>query len=236
MRFFLTLAAGTLLMINGAAGAPPTGTVYRLVQMDTNGVFVNLSTNIIAANGIARTGTVADAMAAHLLVTNPHAITPAMISAATAAQGAKADTAVQPTSQAPGLILDITTVTDTNTLIVAGAGETGANGSYTLTAPGTFEKGTYAVVTNAENWVLTGTSGLYTFYALTGSTPTGTWSVVLEGSGPAPTTAYTTTSVTTNTGASVSAAAMKITDAIWKTNQVLALDGSTNTIVFLGLP
>ncbi len=81
------------------------------VVCDTNGVVVT-PTNFFTINGIAGTGSVATAQAqadlalgtgatavatisGHVLATNPHAITPAIIGAATSNQGALAETAVQ---------------------------------------------------------------------------------------------------------------------------------------------
>lgn len=64
MKMICTIAAGFVLIIGGASATPPpTGTVYRTVQVDTNGVLVNAGTNLISANGIATTGSVAQAIA-----------------------------------------------------------------------------------------------------------------------------------------------------------------------------
>ena len=113
MKIFLTIAAGFLLTIGGShATPPPTGTVYRVVQVNSAGVIVSL-TNFSEANGLSTTGAVAGVQAAassamatslaakvsiegHLTATNPHAITPAMIGGATSNQGVLAETAVQP--------------------------------------------------------------------------------------------------------------------------------------------
>jgi hypothetical protein len=52
--------AGTLILFGVESQAvPPTGTVYRTLEVDANGVLVNAGTNLAAANGIATTAQVA---------------------------------------------------------------------------------------------------------------------------------------------------------------------------------
>lgn len=55
MRTLLLLALGTLLTIGGESNAtpPPTGTVYRVVQVDTNGVIVAPTNLTLNAEGVS---------------------------------------------------------------------------------------------------------------------------------------------------------------------------------------
>jgi hypothetical protein len=62
MKILRIVFATLLLTLCVAEAVPPTGTVYRVVQIDTNGVLVNAGTNLVARNGIATTGSVAAAM------------------------------------------------------------------------------------------------------------------------------------------------------------------------------
>jgi hypothetical protein len=62
----MALLMGTLLVFGNGAGAVPTGTTYRIVQTDTNGVLVGPSTNLASANGLATVGQVAGLQAVAL--------------------------------------------------------------------------------------------------------------------------------------------------------------------------
>ena len=84
-----------LLLTASAAMAVPTGTVTRAVITDTNGVLVGTSTNFAAINGLSGTGSVASLNAR---------VTAVETNYATAAQGAKADSAWHNPASATNLL------------------------------------------------------------------------------------------------------------------------------------
>jgi hypothetical protein len=73
----MAIIAGTLLIFNGVASAAPTGTVYRVVQIDSEGHLIGGSTNLITANGIATTAQASGFLKLDTLisVTNNFAVT-----------------------------------------------------------------------------------------------------------------------------------------------------------------
>jgi hypothetical protein len=89
------------LTICSAFAVPPTGTVYRTLEVDVNGILVNAATNLVSANGIATTSEVSAVQVSASSAIASNAALTARVTAvetnhATIAQGIKADSAAQP--------------------------------------------------------------------------------------------------------------------------------------------
>jgi hypothetical protein len=178
---------------------------------------------------------------------------------ATAAQGALADTALQPDGMGSNLIAHVTAI-DTSVLIVSGASNSAVNGTYTWDADwpyadsiagatnGAFVQSTSNYFVGrwygcSSAWVLSTNGG----FAETGVeyttpydgdplTPTNGWFADTSPA-PAPTVQYYGGTVTRVEQVATKALnSWQLQDAIWHTNQFPGLDGSTNTIIYLGVP
>lgn len=97
-----------MMLMTATVYGSTTGTVYRVVQIDTNGVLVNAGTNLVARNGIATTGSVAlvaQAAAASLSTGAAAQVTASMALSTGQAAQASADLAMA-TGQAARVVAD----------------------------------------------------------------------------------------------------------------------------------
>lgn len=123
------------LTVCTALAVPPTGTVYRVVMTDTNGVLVGSSTNLAPANGLAGTGSVAAAAqtAASGLATGITAQAAATLAMATGQTAqAKADLAMQEAQRGPTNVTGLLTWTGRLIGLTASAVSNAMAGVYAL--------------------------------------------------------------------------------------------------------
>lgn len=138
-----------LLMTAAAALAvPATGTVYRTVMTDTNGVLVGASTNLAAANGLAGTASVAQ-VAANLVTASNVAVS-AMSTGQAAQVSADAAMSTGMAAQATANASVATGTAHSATLLTkADLGGRVATTNYSVTVTGGTWDGSTAVLTSS---------------------------------------------------------------------------------------
>lgn len=209
----LALLAGTLIIVCGQATAvPPTNTTYYTVQTDTNGVLVNAGTNLVAANGIATTGQVA--------AVESQAVSG--IASAAVAQAAAA-AAVRTNHSGPVTLTGVLTISNT---VYANSVRGHQGSSLTIQANTT--------AGSAHN------QAVEIYQAMSGQGDHG-WLRLMNYMGQSK--FWIDTNGNAHVDATLQGNGSGITGitpgqvgVAWHTNQVLALDGTTNTLIYLGVP
>jgi len=244
--------ATNLLSANGISSSQDVALVASHLAMVSNQTVSAISSAAVAqasANAGIASGQVAQASAEAAMST---AITAQVMATSwVAASG----TVVKASDYAPNVGVGITTnLSDTNFLLVAGAGMAEMDGGYRWSTNGGIlsEPGYWNTNATYQYNGIKFSSAVWQMWSFNldigqayagSSTPTGTWTLV-NGTNPPPVVTYGPALVT-NTAhqgflmifSHISApASPQHVGAAWHTNQIPAIDGTTNTIIYLGAP